>query len=604
MKKKFQEFKILSRILIITLLIAAIPNLVMAANPSQQIYSGSTSYKVVALTFDDCSDPVATQKILDILQKNKIKATFFAVGKHVEAYPELFKDISDAGDQIGNHTYSHPYLTQLSYSDIQAELDKADKVIMNVTGKTTKPYFRTPYYDYNSAVFQAAGDAGYSKAMMCDVNTTDWNGMPASEITQIVLDNAVSGSIVGMHASADINTPEALQDIITGLEEKGYYFATVADLLNPSSHTVTFNSQGGSSVSSKSAAYTATITAPAAPTKAGSVFMGWYIDQECINEWDFASDKVTSNITLYAKWSDNINVIAGANRYASSVEISKKSFDTADTAVLVTGQDYPDALAAGPLAVQCNAPVLLTDTSTIPQVVLDELSRLKVKNVIIMGGVNAVSASESDLLTGLGISVQRVFGADRYETAVEAAKLVRAKAGVTDKVVLATGLNFPDALCIGSYAAKNGIPILLTETDALAASTKAAITDFGIKQVVIAGGDSVVTQNVVNELAALGVTVTRTYGSNRYGTSTDIAGKFFTASTDAVAVTGSNFPDALAAVPLAAKMNAPILLVDQVLVPSEVSTYISGSEITHITVVGDEGAVGQDVKAELARLLE
>lgn len=598
MKKRF-------KILTIMFLIIAFQGAAMAANPSQLIYSGNTSEKVIALTFDDCNDHDNTQAILDILQKNKVKATFFAVGTAVEADPQMFRDIAAAGHQIANHAYSHPFLSQLSYSGVWDELEYADNAIMEATGISTKPYFRPPFYDFSEAALQAAGDAGYRKAIMCTINTEDWSGIPASEITDIVVDNASPGAIVGMHAAEGLSeTVYALQDIITGLKDKGYSFATVDDLLYPDLSRVTFDSQGGSAAESVIVEFNTTAAAPAEPLKEGFSFWGWYIEPECINEWDFASDKVTSDITLYAKWMGSINVLAGADRYATAAFISKASYDAADTAVLATGLNFPDALAAGPLAVQEQAPVLLTQTESISQATLDEISRLNVKKVIIMGGEDVVSPAVANTLTGMGITVERISGADRYATAVEAAKAVRAKSGVTDKIVLATGLNFPDALCIGSFAAKGGIPILLSGTDTLTETTKAAIAEFGIKEAVIAGGDDVVTQNVVDELTALGVAVTRTSGDTRYGTSADIAGKFFADSAIAVTATGLDFPDALAAVPLAAKVNAPIILVTADSVPPEIGGYLPGSAINGITVVGDNEVVGQAVKEELLNLLK
>ena len=599
MKKKF-------KILTTAFLIIAFQGAAMAANPSQLIYSGNTSEKVIALTFDDCNDHDNTQAILDILQKNKVKATFFAVGTSVEEDPQMFRDIAAAGHQIANHTYSHPYLSQLSYSAVWDELEYADNALMAAAGISTKPYFRPPFYDFSTTALQAAGDAGYRKAIMCTINTEDWSGIPASEITGRVVDNASPGAIVGMHAAQGLSeTVYALQDIITGLKAKGYSFATVDDLLYPAVSKVNFNSQGGSVTGSISVEFNTTAAAPAEPAKEGYTFLGWYIEPECINEWDFASDKVTSDFTLYAKWmGNNINVLAGADRYATAAFISKASYDAADTAVLATGLNFPDALAAGPLAVQEQAPVLLTQTESISQATVDELSRLNVKKVIIMGGEDVVSPAVANTLAGMGITVERISGADRYATAVEAAKAVRAKSGVTDKVVLATGLNFPDALCIGSFAAKGGIPILLTGTDTLTETTKAAIAEFGIKEAVIAGGDDVVTQNVVDELTALGVTVTRTSGDTRYGTSADIAGKFFADSAIAVTATGLDFPDALAAVPLAAKVNAPIILVTADSVPPEIGGYLPGSAINGITVVGDNEVVGQAVKEELLNLLK
>jgi putative cell wall-binding protein len=121
---------------------------------------------------------------------------------------------------------------------------------------------------------------------------------------------------------------------------------------------------------------------------------------------------------------------------------------------------------------------------------------------------------------------------------------------------------------------------------------------------VIAGDYDVVSQGVENVLTAMGITVTRSYGDTRYGTSTDLAGRFFPDSVNAIAATGLNYPDALAAVPLAAKMNAAIILVTQDSVTAEVSAYLPYSETAHITVVGDDGTVGQAVKEELLDLLE
>lgn len=376
------------------------------------------------------------------------------------------------------------------------------------------------------------------------------------------------------------------------------------DSLSNIYYTLSFDSVGGTSMPSQDVGNNSSAVKPESPVRSGYTFAGWYTEPQYINEWNFETGRLTEDTELYAKWSDSLNVLAGADRYATAVEISKASYGSAGTAILATGMNFPDALAAGPLAVQESAPVLLTQTSSIPQATLDELKRLNVNKVIIMGGEDVVAASEAAALAGMGITATRVSGSDRYATAVETARLVRAKSGVTDKAVLATGLNFPDALCIGSYAAKSGMPILLTESNALTTATKAAMAEFGIKEVVISGGDDVVTRNVADELAAMGIAVTRYYGDTRYGTSVDIAGEFFAASGHAIIATGLNFPDALAAVPLAAKLDAPILLVTLDSVTPEVSAYLPGTGIGNITVVGDTAAVGQAVKEELVKLIE
>lgn len=297
------------------------------------------------------------------------------------------------------------------------------------------------------------------------------------------------------------------------------------------------------------------------------------------------------------------NVLSGTNRYETAVEISRASYLKANTVLLATGINFPDALSAGPLAIQENAPILLTETSSIPQATLDEIKRLSATKVIIMGGEGVVGKSVVTTLSKLGITVERVSGSSRFGTAVETAKRVRAKSGVINKVVLANGYGFADALSMGSYASKEGIPILLTDAAALSAETKAALTVFGINEVQIIGGYTVVSQNAENELKAMNITVTRTYGSNRFATSDKVAGKFFAGSQKVVIANGRGFADALTAVPLAAKLNAPIILVEQNSTPPEVSDYLTTFKIKTITVVGGDYAVGQGVKDFLINLI-
>jgi peptidoglycan/xylan/chitin deacetylase (PgdA/CDA1 family) len=232
MNKKYINIKRMLILPMILLLISAYPIQALATDPSQSIWSSNTSSKVIALTFDDCGDAASLTAIIQILKTNNIKATFFPTGKNALANATLIKQAFDNGNQIANHTYDHTSLVTLTSAQIQDELIKADAAIKNITGKSTQPYFRAPYYDYNSTVLQAAGDAGYSKAIMCDVNTGDWSGISASQITQTVLNNAGPGSIVGMHAgSGAVNTPDALPAIISSLKAKGYSFVTISQLV-------------------------------------------------------------------------------------------------------------------------------------------------------------------------------------------------------------------------------------------------------------------------------------------------------------------------------------------------------------------------------------
>lgn len=331
-----------------------------------------------------------------------------------------------------------------------------------------------------------------------------------------------------------------------------------------------------------------------------------------------------------------VNMLSGSNIYSTAVEVSKASYSNTNTVILETGTNFPDALSAAPLAIQEKAPILLIEPDSIPKSTWDEIKRLNATKVIIIGG--EVSTSVVTTLKSLGISVERINGSSIFGTAVETAKRVREKSGITNKVVLAKGYYFADALSIasyasqqdnpisltdekagitnkillehgngfadtlsiGSYASKKGIPILLTDSNVLAVETKAALIEFGIKEVEVIGDYSVVSQSVEDELKAMGITVARTYGSKRLGTSIEVAGKFFPDSQKAIAASG--FADALAAVPLAAKMDAPIIFVDQKSLSSEVSTYVTNSSIDSITMVGGDSATGQMAKDQLVKL--
>ncbi len=204
-----------------------------AASESQLISKVSTSSKIIALTFDDGTDAEHIQEILQVLTDNEVKATFFITGSAAETHPKLTQSIVANGNAIGNHSFSHPQFTELSSAKMKKEIDKAETIIEEITGQSTKPYFRPPYGDYNSSVLQAVGEAGYSMSVTWTIDTVDWKGISASNITEKVLSNASPGSIVLMHASAGaVNTPTALPDIIVGLKEMGYQFVTIPELLD------------------------------------------------------------------------------------------------------------------------------------------------------------------------------------------------------------------------------------------------------------------------------------------------------------------------------------------------------------------------------------
>ncbi|MDD3028017.1 MAG: polysaccharide deacetylase family protein [Erysipelotrichaceae bacterium] len=221
---------ILTSLITIFMLITSIMGQVDGAS-SQVITSGSTSEKVVALTFDDFAGDEA-QVILGVLNSYGVNASFFFLGSSIKSNPDLVSQIYEAGNYVGNHSYSHPYLSQLSEEDILTELQDTDAIIQDVTGHSAMPYFRPPYGDYDSAVLQVAGDAGFTKAIMWTIDTEDYDGISAEQIVSNAVNNVSPGAIILMHTGGSAtNTQFALPTIIENLQAEGYSFMTIPELL-------------------------------------------------------------------------------------------------------------------------------------------------------------------------------------------------------------------------------------------------------------------------------------------------------------------------------------------------------------------------------------
>lgn len=194
--------------------------------------------------------------------------------------------------------------------------------------------------------------------------------------------------------------------------------------------------------------------------------------------------------------------ISGANRYDTAVEISKDAFPAGAPAVyLATGENFADALAAGPIASVDQSPILLTLRDSIPQSVKDEIRRLQPKEIVILGGLAAVSAAVEADLSGLtNASVRRVAGSNRYETAVE---LSRNRLTAPQFFLhLSTGENFADALA----AAATSWPVLMSPKACLPDSVLEEILRLGVDQVFILGGESALSRSVASLITCSGDT--------------------------------------------------------------------------------------------------
>lgn len=292
--------------------------------------------------------------------------------------------------------------------------------------------------------------------------------------------------------------------------------------------------------------------------------------------------------------------IYGENRYETAVEISQKLFETADHVVLALGENFPDALAAGSLANELKAPLLLTAKAAIGQETWDEIERLGAKHITVIGGANAISEDVIDEIDNDQREVDRIAGADRYETAVLVTKAVQEKTKDVSKVVLVNGLNPADALAITPYAGVERVGILLTNGTELDPATEELLLE--AKEVVIAGGVSAVSEAIEKSLEKQGIQVDRVWGMNRFETAVKIAERFFKDSIEAVIAHGMNFPDALSGSQLAIQKNAPILLVDTTEIDPQVLQLLKDAKITTAYVLGGPHAISISLRTEIQKI--
>ncbi len=213
--------------------------------------------KVCALTFDAAWDDADTDKLIEILNKEEVKATFFMVGDWVRKYPESVKKFADSGHEIMNHSNTHPHIDKLSFEKVKEEISACDASIEALTG-VRPTLFRGPYGEYNNTVIEAAAELGHT-VLQWDVDSLDWKDLDAESMTARVLKRVKPGSILLFHNGAK-HTPEALPEIIQKLKADGYRFVKASELLLPEptmiDHTGTQKSAGSENNAPKEEAET------------------------------------------------------------------------------------------------------------------------------------------------------------------------------------------------------------------------------------------------------------------------------------------------------------------------------------------------------------
>ena len=199
-------------------------------------YAQDTDEKVLYLTFDAGYENGNTEQILDALKKHKVHATFFVVGTYVESEPELVKRMVEEGHTVGNHTYHHPDMSQISTMEtFREELETVEEAFESATGEKMTKFDRPPQGKYNEANLKMAKELGY-KTFFWSLAYVDWyqdNQPSKEEAFDKLLNRIHPGAIVLLHSTSSTNA-QILDELLTKWEDMGYTIKPLDQLVNAS----------------------------------------------------------------------------------------------------------------------------------------------------------------------------------------------------------------------------------------------------------------------------------------------------------------------------------------------------------------------------------
>ncbi|MGL6107201.1 cell wall-binding repeat-containing protein [Romboutsia sp.] len=303
-----------------------------------------------------------------------------------------------------------------------------------------------------------------------------------------------------------------------------------------------------------------------------------------------------------------IQTHAGLNRYETAVQVSKVAYkQTTDNVILVSGesQSLVDGLTSTPLAASLNAPILLTKKDEIPKETIEEIERLKAKNIYIIGGESVISQKVYNKLDRYyGKNIKRIYGKDRYETSIAVAdELVKNKKQKLDTFIVG-GNGQADALSISSLAASKQSPIILTPKENLSYDARYFLHENTSKAYII-GGTNIVANTVAQDILNLNLSVKRIEGERRQDTNAAVIKEFYTNGKELYnnggiiisKSTDEGLVDSLAAGILGDKINAPIVLATDSL------TYDQEDVLTELKSKDNKLQVGYGVSSKVAEYI-
>lgn len=316
--------------------------------------------------------------------------------------------------------------------------------------------------------------------------------------------------------------------------------------------------------------------------------VNWYRGSD--TELGCATVNVSSTVRVDAR-------LAGDDRYATAIAISTQSFPAGVPVVYVaSGENFPDALSATPVAASAGAPVLLTPRSEVPAILTAELRRLQPTRIVLVGGEAAISSDVEAELETIA-PVERRAGLDRLATSISVSDEVGGKrSGIA---YLVSGATFPDALTAASVAGFKDSPMVLADSgSAVSPALTEALQRWGVRSIVVVGGTSVISDTYLAALRGVaGITeVRRVAGADRYATSIALNQATYPAHTIASLANAGVFADGLAGGAVAGRDGTPLYISGGSCIPSDIIDRLVASGTRSVTLLGGRAALSANVE--------
>ena len=290
--------------------------------------------------------------------------------------------------------------------------------------------------------------------------------------------------------------------------------------------------------------------------------------------------------------------LAGVDRYETASQIAKSGWPQSDYAIIAFGENYTDALSSAPLAKKYNAPILLTTSSNLTSTTKQTLIDLQVKNVFIIGGTGVIFASVESELQTMGIITTRIFGNDKYDTAIKVAQQITTTTTTPSTIFVVTGEDYPDALSVASIASIKQIPIILVPNDSIPDSVKNYISSINVSKTYVIGYSDIISDNVFKQFP----NAERILGSDKYARNIAVNQLFNSdfKSENICVATGEGFADALTSTTYCAKISEPIILINNDS-PTNTKCYYRQrlSNASNVYVFGGTGIIPDSVMQNL-----